>query len=63
MRAANNQSLIALLTDDATSVSAIDVQTRAPGIVKAGSSFDHVGRHVGGADDREDLAVLPDPVA
>jgi rod shape-determining protein MreC len=44
IRAANNQSLIALLTDDATSVSAIDVQTRAPGIVKAGSSFDHVGK-------------------
>jgi rod shape-determining protein MreC len=44
VRAAKNQSLIALLTDDATSVSAIDVQTRAPGIVKAGSSFDHVGK-------------------
>jgi rod shape-determining protein MreC len=44
VRAANNQSLIALLTDDATSVSAIDVKTRAPGIVKAGSSFDHVGK-------------------
>jgi rod shape-determining protein MreC len=44
IRVAHNQSLVALLTDDATSVSAIDVKTRAPGIVKAGSSFDHVGK-------------------
>jgi len=44
VRVAHNQSLVALLTDDATAVSAIDVKTRAPGIVKAGSSFDHVGK-------------------
>jgi rod shape-determining protein MreC len=44
VRVANNQSLVALLVDDATSVSAIDVQTGARGIVKAGGSFDHVGK-------------------
>jgi rod shape-determining protein MreC len=44
VRVTHNQSLVALLIDDATSVSAIDVQTRAPGIVKGGASFDHVGK-------------------
>jgi rod shape-determining protein MreC len=41
---ARNVSLVALLTDDTTSVSAIDVKTRAQGVVKAGASFDHVGK-------------------
>ena len=41
---AHNTSLVALLVDDTTSVSAIDVKTRAPGIIKAGSTFDHVGK-------------------
>jgi rod shape-determining protein MreC len=44
VRVAHNQSLVALLIDDTTSVVAIDVKTRAQGIVKAGSSFDHVGK-------------------
>jgi rod shape-determining protein MreC len=44
VRVAHNQSLVALLIDDTTSVSAIDVHTRARGIVKAGGSFDHVGK-------------------
>jgi rod shape-determining protein MreC len=55
VRAANNVSLVALLTDDATSVSAIDVKTRAPGIVKAGSTFDHVGKDL--RVDRGDMLV------
>jgi rod shape-determining protein MreC len=41
---AHNTSLVALLVDDTTAVSAIDVKTRAPGIIKAGSTFDHVGK-------------------
>ena len=41
---ARRTSLVALLIDDTTSVSAIDVKTRARGIVKAGSSFDHVSK-------------------
>jgi rod shape-determining protein MreC len=44
VRAAAHVSLVALLTDDTTSVSAADVQTRAWGIVKAGSTFDHVSK-------------------
>jgi rod shape-determining protein MreC len=44
VRVARNVSLVALLTDDTTSVSAIDVKTRAQGVVKAGASFDHVGK-------------------
>jgi rod shape-determining protein MreC len=44
VRAATHESLVALLTDDTTSVSAVDVQTRAWGIVKAGSTFDHVSK-------------------
>jgi rod shape-determining protein MreC len=44
VRAATHVSLVALLTDDTTSVSAVDVQTRAWGIVKAGSTFDHVSK-------------------
>ena len=44
VRVAHNQSLVALLTDDTTSVSAVDVNTGAKGIVKAGASFDHVGK-------------------
>jgi rod shape-determining protein MreC len=43
-RAATHESLVSLLTDDATWVSAVDVQTRAFGIVKAGSSFEHVSK-------------------
>jgi rod shape-determining protein MreC len=42
VRAAHNVSLVALLTDDTTLVSAVDVQTGAQGIVKAGGSFDRV---------------------
>jgi rod shape-determining protein MreC len=41
---------VALLTDDTTWVSATDVNTRARGIVKAGSSFEHVSK-----DQRVDL--------
>ncbi|TML50181.1 MAG: rod shape-determining protein MreC, partial [Actinobacteria bacterium] len=44
VRVANNQSLVALLTDDTTSVSAVDVETGAQGVVKAGASFDQVGK-------------------
>ena len=44
VRVAHNQSLVALLTDDTTSVSAVDVKTGAQGSVKAGSSFDHVSK-------------------
>jgi rod shape-determining protein MreC len=44
VRVAHNQSLVALLTDDTTSVSAVDANTGAQGIVKAGASFDHVGK-------------------
>jgi rod shape-determining protein MreC len=44
VRVTHSQSLVALLIDDATSVVAIDVRTRAQGIVKAGGSFDHVGK-------------------
>ena len=44
VRVAHNQALVALLTDDTTSVSAVDVNTGAKGIVKAGASFDHVGK-------------------
>ncbi|HYY65022.1 MAG TPA: rod shape-determining protein MreC [Gaiellaceae bacterium] len=44
VRAATHVSLVALLTDDTTSVSAVDVETRAWGIVKAGSTFDHVSK-------------------
>jgi rod shape-determining protein MreC len=44
VRAAKHVSLVALLTDDTTSVSAVDVKTRAWGIVKAGSTFDHVSK-------------------
>jgi rod shape-determining protein MreC len=44
VRVAHNQSLVALLTDDTTSVSAIDVETGAQGVVKAGASFDQVGK-------------------
>ena len=43
-RVAHNVSLIALLTDDTTSVSATDANTRALGVVKAGGSFDQVGK-------------------
>jgi rod shape-determining protein MreC len=53
VRVAHNVSLVALLTDDTTSVSAIDVKTRAQGVVKAGASFDHVGKdqQVGSGDE------------
>jgi rod shape-determining protein MreC len=44
VRAAPHVSLVALLTDDTTAVSAVDVQTRAWGIVKAGGTFDHVSK-------------------
>jgi rod shape-determining protein MreC len=44
VRVTHKQSLVALLIDDTTSVVALDVKTRAQGIVKAGSSFDHVGK-------------------
>jgi len=44
VRVAHSTSLVALLIDDATSVVAMDVGTRAQGTVKAGSSFDHVGK-------------------
>jgi rod shape-determining protein MreC len=44
IRVANHESLVGLLTDDTTWVSAIDVKTRAGGIVKAGSSFEHVSK-------------------
>ena len=44
VRVAHNVSLVSLLTDDTTSVSAIDVKTGAQGVVKAGASFDHVGK-------------------
>jgi len=44
VRVAHNQSLVALLTDDTTLVSALDVKTGAQGTVKAGGSFDHVGK-------------------
>ena len=44
VRVATHVSLVALLTDDTTSVAAIDVQTRAPGVVKAGSTFDQVSK-------------------
>jgi rod shape-determining protein MreC len=43
-RVAHNVSLVALLTDDTTSVSATDANTRALGVVKAGGSFDQVGK-------------------
>jgi rod shape-determining protein MreC len=39
-----SESLVALLTDDTTWVSALDVKTRAVGIVKAGGSFEHVSK-------------------
>jgi rod shape-determining protein MreC len=42
VRVAHNQSLVALLIDDTTEVSARDVKTGAIGIVKAGGSFDGV---------------------
>jgi rod shape-determining protein MreC len=53
VRVARNVSLVALLTDDTTSVSAIDVKTRAQGVVKGGASFDHVGKdqQVAGGDE------------
>jgi rod shape-determining protein MreC len=44
-KAAHNVSLVTLLTDDTTMVSARDIKTRALGIVKkgqSGMSFDHV---------------------
>jgi rod shape-determining protein MreC len=44
VRVAHNVSLVSLLTDDSTSVSAVDVQTRAQGAVKAGASFDRVSK-------------------
>jgi rod shape-determining protein MreC len=44
VKVANHESLVGLLTDDTTWVSAIDVKTRAGGIVKAGSSFEHVSK-------------------
>ena len=44
VRVAHSTSLVALLIDDATSVVAMDVDTRAQGTVKAGGSFDHVGK-------------------
>ena len=44
VRVAHGQSLVALLTDDTTSVSAVDVRTGAQGVVKAGATFDHVGK-------------------
>src|SRR5439155_16019898 len=44
VRAAPHVSLVALLTDDTTSVAAIDVETRARGVVKAGGSFDQVSK-------------------
>jgi len=44
VRVAHNQSLVALLTDDTTAVSAYDVKTGAQGVVKAGASFDQVGK-------------------
>jgi rod shape-determining protein MreC len=44
VKVASKESLVALLTDDTTWVSAIDVKTRAGGIVKAGSSFEHVSK-------------------
>jgi rod shape-determining protein MreC len=44
VRAATHVSLVALLTDDTTAVSGVDVKTRAWGIVKAGSTFDHVSK-------------------
>jgi rod shape-determining protein MreC len=43
-KAATHESLVALLTDDTTWVSAVDVKTRALGVVKAGSSFEHVSK-------------------
>src|SRR5262249_39272594 len=44
VKVASKESLVALLTDDTTWVSAIDVKTRAGGIVKAGGSFEHVSK-------------------
>jgi rod shape-determining protein MreC len=44
VRVAPRVALVALLIDDTTSVSAIDVQTRAQGSVKAAASFDHVSK-------------------
>jgi rod shape-determining protein MreC len=44
VRVAHKVSLVALLTDDTTSVTAIDANTRAKGVVKAGGSFDQVGK-------------------
>ena len=44
VKVAKHESLVGLLTDDTTWVSAIDVKTRAVGIVKAGSSFEHVSK-------------------
>jgi rod shape-determining protein MreC len=44
VRVTHKSSLVALLIDDTTAVSAKDVKTGAPGIVKAGSTFDHVGK-------------------
>ena len=44
VKVAKHESLVGLLTDDTTWVSAIDVKTRALGIVKAGSSFEHVSK-------------------
>jgi len=59
VRVANNQSLVALLIDDATSVSAIDVHTRARGIVKAGGSFDHVGKVTSGWKEGDLSSIYP----
>jgi len=44
VRVAHNASNVALLTDDTTSVVAIDAETRAQGVVKAGGSFDNVSK-------------------
>jgi rod shape-determining protein MreC len=44
VRVATHASLVALLTDDTTWVSAVDVRTRAIGVVKAGASFEHVSK-------------------
>jgi rod shape-determining protein MreC len=54
-KAAHNVSLVTLLTDDTLEVSAVDVKTRAIGIVKkgpSGMSFDHVTKdmQVNGGD-------------
>jgi rod shape-determining protein MreC len=44
IKAFKHESLVALLTDDTTWFSAVDVRTRALGVVKAGSSFEHVSK-------------------